>query len=56
MEEKVSELLSSWLLIDAKCNLLGPQACLSSHTAMANNTLWRQHCGAWQQLVYTIMS
>lgn len=37
MEEKASELSSSWLLIDAKCNLLRPPAptprpCLATHS------------------------
>ncbi len=37
-------------------SLLPPWPCIASHTAMANNTTWLQHHGAWQQLAHTIMS
>lgn len=50
---KAPELLSSWLLIDAKCNLLSlqppshhtPRPCFASHRVMANNASWLQHYG-----------
>lgn len=56
MEEKIAELLSSWLLSDSKCNLPSPGPTYTLSQQSQTNGTWRLHQRAWEHLPRNIRS